>query len=61
MTYPMFIFAALFLLESGRIRNAVPFSLANAHSAHGEALHFWKQWEIFQVICVGIIFPEVAV
>lgn len=43
MTYPMFIFAALFLLESGRIRNAVPFSLANAHSAHGEALHFWKQ------------------
>lgn len=37
MKYALSIFAALFLLESGGIRNLVPFSLENAHSAHSEA------------------------
>lgn len=61
MKYSVFIFAALVLLESGRIRNPVPLSLEDAHSACSKDYNFCKQWEIFQVIYVGVIFPDVAV
>lgn len=43
MKYPLFIFAALFLLESGKIRNLVLFSLENAHNTHSETSDFLKQ------------------
>lgn len=58
MKYFVFIFAALVLLESGSVRNPAPFSLEDGFSAHSKDYHFCKQWEIFQVICVGVNFPN---
>lgn len=48
MKYSVFIFAALVLLESGRIRDPVPYYLEHAHSAHIKIIIFISNEKSFK-------------